>query len=504
MCWWCARSIASLVNLAKQLAVERELKNAGVQIEYALSAYPDTPEGNLLKNVRASIAEFERELITQRSVRGRRLKVKAGNVIFHGHLPYGYRLAETDGKRSLVVYEPEAQVVRNIFAWYTEGDGQREALGARAIARRLTELRIPSYFDTRGERGVKQLPMGHWAHGSIGSILSNETYCGVWHYGKFGVSGKKLAAAIPGELIAVDVPAIVSRQQWDAAQKRKLKNKAEARRNMKNQYLMSKRLVCSVCEGKVAGISRVLAYGTYLYYQCTTNRQGMRRCSVTFNYRADEVDAGVWSWIKSLLIEPTALEDGIRASLADQERAKQPLRDRLNTVQDLLAENQAQLNRLLDLYLVEGFPREMLLERKTRLEDTIRSLTAEEGRVLATLEAHMLTEEQIKSLREFSLQIADGLDTIEQDFETRRRLVEILDVRGRIALEDGCRVVYVECFLDESVFTLSKKRRALTGPSDPESPSADGAATAVLYNENNSSQTCARGHTPRSTRKELR
>ncbi len=72
---------------------------------------------------------------------------------------------------------------------------------------------------------------------------------------------------------------------------------------------------------------------------------------------------------------------------------------------------------MLDLYLVEGFPREMLLERKTRLEDTIRSLTAEEGRVLATLEAHMLTEEQIKSLREFSLQIADGLDTIEQDFE---------------------------------------------------------------------------------------
>ncbi len=29
-------------NLAKQLAVERELKNAGVQIEYALSAYPNT------------------------------------------------------------------------------------------------------------------------------------------------------------------------------------------------------------------------------------------------------------------------------------------------------------------------------------------------------------------------------------------------------------------------------------------------------------------------------
>ena len=58
-------------NLVKQLTVEAELKSAGVKIEYALSEYPDTPEGNLSKQIRAAIAEFEREQIKTRTTRAR-------------------------------------------------------------------------------------------------------------------------------------------------------------------------------------------------------------------------------------------------------------------------------------------------------------------------------------------------------------------------------------------------------------------------------------------------
>ena len=58
-------------NMVKQLIVEDELKRAGVTIEYVIGAYPDTPEGNLMKHVRATVAEYEREKITERMVRGR-------------------------------------------------------------------------------------------------------------------------------------------------------------------------------------------------------------------------------------------------------------------------------------------------------------------------------------------------------------------------------------------------------------------------------------------------
>jgi len=71
-------------NLAKQLIVDEELKRAGVQIEYTLGEYPDTPEGRLNKHIRATIAEYEREKIVERMTRGRQLKIKNGSVIVHG------------------------------------------------------------------------------------------------------------------------------------------------------------------------------------------------------------------------------------------------------------------------------------------------------------------------------------------------------------------------------------------------------------------------------------
>lgn len=76
-------------NLAKQLIVEEELKRTGIQIEYALAEYPDTPEGRPNKHIRATIAEYEREKISERMTRGRQLKAPAGNMITQGPTSYG-------------------------------------------------------------------------------------------------------------------------------------------------------------------------------------------------------------------------------------------------------------------------------------------------------------------------------------------------------------------------------------------------------------------------------
>ena len=54
-------------SLAKQLIIEQELAQAGVRIEYVLGEYPDTPEGSLMKNVKASVAEYERLKIIERT-----------------------------------------------------------------------------------------------------------------------------------------------------------------------------------------------------------------------------------------------------------------------------------------------------------------------------------------------------------------------------------------------------------------------------------------------------
>ncbi|MBI5634684.1 MAG: recombinase family protein [Nitrospirae bacterium] len=74
-------------NLAKQLIVESELKRYGVDLEYVLGEYPDTPEGNLNKHIRAVISEFERDKIKERMMRGRNQKVENGHVLVHSTPP---------------------------------------------------------------------------------------------------------------------------------------------------------------------------------------------------------------------------------------------------------------------------------------------------------------------------------------------------------------------------------------------------------------------------------
>ena len=60
-------------SLAKQLIVEEELKRAGVAIEYVIGEYADTPEGQLMKHVKASVAEYERLKIAERTARARQV-----------------------------------------------------------------------------------------------------------------------------------------------------------------------------------------------------------------------------------------------------------------------------------------------------------------------------------------------------------------------------------------------------------------------------------------------
>jgi site-specific DNA recombinase len=230
------REIDRLSHLAKQLIVEEMLKRAGVEIEYILGDYPDTSEGRLQKHIRATIAEFEREKINERMTRGRLYIVRRGEVMFHGDKPpYGYRLS--DDSKALIVYEPEATIVRMMFEWYTSGDENGKRLAVKSIADRLSEMRILTWRDVRGFK--KQRESGQWYKATVSSMLHNETYTGVWRYGKRRDHGTK---ATKKALFAVQVPAIISAEVWQAAQKQfktnQVKQKHEKKRSVSDDFTL--------------------------------------------------------------------------------------------------------------------------------------------------------------------------------------------------------------------------------------------------------------------------
>jgi site-specific DNA recombinase len=142
-------------SLAKQLIIEAEFKRAGVQVEYALGNTKTRPKGYCGRtsgqpslNTKSKIAE--------RLNRGKRAKVRAGHMIVHAHRPYGYKLTERDGKQTLKIYEPEAQIVRLIYQWYVKGDDDQTPMNITAIAHRLTQMSIPSPADGKPGKAKKR------------------------------------------------------------------------------------------------------------------------------------------------------------------------------------------------------------------------------------------------------------------------------------------------------------------------------------------------------------
>lgn len=435
-------------NLAKQLLVEEELKRAGVDIEYVLGEYPDTPEGRLNKHIRATIAEYEREKIKERNVRGRRNVVKQGRIMLHGDRPpYGYRVSE-DGS-TLVIHEPEARIVRQIFAWYTEGDETRKRLSSVKIAQRLSALEVPTWSDIHGIF-QKRRGYGKWSTTIVLDVLHSETYKGQWHYGRR--NGTTSSINPREEWITLPVPAIVTPEVWAKAQEYCQENKTKADRNVKREYLLRSRAACQCgygVQGCTVSFKRKSGVkGVYQYYRCNSTSMTTVSPSCRLpSFRVDQVDAVVWAWVRSLLQNPVDLIRGVNLYQEERQKENAPIRARLAVLEDLISSNRQQLERLLDLYLRGDFPKDVLTDRRVRLESTIAALEKERVGFLAHLQADTLTEDQIRTLHNFVAEVAAGLEAADQDFPTRRRVIEALDLRATLAVEDEQKVVYITCVL---------------------------------------------------------
>ena len=308
-------------GLAKQLVIEGEFKRLGVAVEYILAEYDDSPEGKLNKHIRAVIAEFEREKINQRMSRGRRNIVRNGKVMLHGQPPpYGYRVEN----RMLTIYEPEAKIVRLIFTWYVVGDENGQKLSINGIAVRLTEMKVPTWGDIHGIVKKKR-GWGEWEAASVSNILNNETYAGVWHYGKRGNARDYW--------LSTEVPAIVSREAWEKAQERRAYNRRMSKRNTKAQYLVGRRVTCGKCGKGMSGRRKT----RNRYYHC---RGAYKLVGVNCDskyFRADHVDAAVWEKIKEWLQDPEVLEQSLERVKEKLSQKNKPLLDRLAVVDDLEA-----------------------------------------------------------------------------------------------------------------------------------------------------------------------
>ena len=356
-------------KLAHQLLLTEECEKAGVRLEFLSAPSVDSTEGRLLLNVRGVIAEYEREKIRERTMRGRRQKAHQG-LFVGGRRPYGYTVV--DGVYRI---EPEeAKTVTQIFTWLVE-----ERLSIRQIIERLNQ------------RGYRPHTSSRWAKSSVGRILRNELYIGKAFYNRrqrvepehpksgFRRNKKTIHQWRPDtEWIAQSAPAILDAAMFQAAQERLKLNSAHCcGRPPKYIYLLRGILRCSECGRKYAGVP---IFGDK-YYRCAgRERLTQPRCNAPL-ISAAKLEGFVWNYVVSVLMNPKLLLQKLAARPEDDRDLKQELQ----RLEDQLAETRRKQERLLQAMLDDAITLPGMREKAAEFERQRTELEKAKQQVLGSI-----------------------------------------------------------------------------------------------------------------------
>lgn len=423
----------------------QELKPLGVSLHYSQSGRRvdlTNPVEVLMQSIEGwQAGEDHRETI-KKLHEGIVQRAKSGYVV-PTQRPFGYEKVKMDKKWYFQIVEAEAVMVRLIFQWYVLGDETGKTLTMTSIAKKLNTM------------GCLTRDGKKWIRASVYSVLIGEVYCGTWYYGK---TSKLENAVVPIESpIPVEVPAIISRELWEAAQEQLEHNKVYASRNRRpGRYLLANRVTCGSCHYRMTGRTIKANGSAYVYYHCPTRdnpeAKSRRKCDLP-SFKADVVDIRVWDKLEEAAGDENKLIDGLKGYQARQESKVEPIRRELGYVEQLIKDKNAEWEgAYLDQKLLTS---ERAKARKAieidELEQVIKELEKRRGELLTDLEEKTLTDEQIMGLNVFRKQVLKHIEIIREAeakglevpelrqavFEEKRKLLAILDVQVTLYVEDG-------------------------------------------------------------------
>ncbi|MEG0408546.1 MAG: recombinase family protein [Bacilli bacterium] len=214
--------------------------------------------GMMFARILGIFAQFERELIQERTIVGVESAVNKGH--FGGKAPLGYKhkLDET-GEEKLKeweIYQDEANIVKEIFDLCASG---KTYVQISHILKKKYPKVISKY--AINEETKEKVPVYRtWSDGSISAIVNNKCYIGIYEHRKTIINKET-------RIIEDKVPQIISEDLFYDCQEAIIRNCRNYYRAKK--YLFMQKIKCPKC-GRV-----MMCNGTkkpngkeYLYYKC--------------------------------------------------------------------------------------------------------------------------------------------------------------------------------------------------------------------------------------------
>lgn len=294
-------------NLTNQLIIADEIEKAGAKITFVTGDYDCSPEGRLFFSMKGAISAYEKSKIRERTSRGRRAKAVKGKIVQNAR-PFGY---DWDGTNSMyIINEQEATTIRLIYDLCINHN-----YGSRKIALELLR---------RGVLGINEHPL---SISTVSRILTKEMYYGHHHLFKqktckTGQNTREIKDNPPELWIPIKIPAIVTQEMWEAAQKQIQRNKKLSTRNTKYNYLFRGFLHCALCGRSMTAYARPSKRKTtidkiYYYYSCISKESS----SYIINnlpcqcrrIPADDLDTTIWEQLVTIAKSASCLIDYLHA-----------------------------------------------------------------------------------------------------------------------------------------------------------------------------------------------
>jgi site-specific DNA recombinase len=447
-------------NYAYQALLLEEFARHGVEVVFLKAVAGNTPEERLVLQFQGMMAEYERAQIMERSRRGKRHRAQNGCVNVLSGAPYGYRyVKKTEAAEACyTVIEAQAEVVRQIFAAYTQ---ELKSIGA--IARQLNENGVPT-------RSAKCL----WERSTVWGMLKNPAYQGTAFFGKtqrcertritrplrqrggYSPHCGSSRTRPRDQWIEIPIPALVDKTTFALAQERLNKNQHFAARNTKTPTLLQGLLVCGKCGYGIYRTSTRSSKQKISYYRCLgSDRYRHLKVSVCScrPLRQDYLDNLVWEQIMELLNSPSLVQGEISRRMQENANSSAALQ-RKDKVSGELKRIQQQTDKLLDAY-----------------QENLLSLADLRQRVPELKKRHAALEKELANLKVQALEQARFMElnvSLENFLAALKKSAQTLSVTERQKI---VRLVVKDIIVSDDTITINHCIPATGGSAGGKSPS---------------------------------
>lgn len=412
----------------------RKLKALGIETQFLTANMTSMGNSEFVLTIFGALAQEESANMSKRVKFGKKMNAEKGRV---PNIVYGYDKTTGD-YFNLQINEKEANIVRQIYQWYT-----KEGYGAAKISIMLND------------RGLKTKRNCQWSQNAICRILTNELYTGKVINGKQEVAdfltGQRKDKD-EGEWMVVDRPdlRIIEPEVFEEAQSvLQSRNKAFniSHERQSNKYLFSTLIRCKECGWSFRRTVRKYK-NTYIRWVCSGhNGRGADSCPNAVTVDEEELIEVLQEYFADILRQKKKVISYVVGEFRRVYKAKDENAAYEKELNAQLARLQKSRQKYMDMYTDDLISREELNEK-------IGGMRAEIGRLeneLKIISYNMTKGEQLESILNSTFkQIEEIADVREMTNMQLKKLIQKIEVD-----KEGNVDIYLRLFgdlgLDEAV-----------------------------------------------------